>query len=445
MDLLGWITAAFVQYGYWVVFFGVMLENAGIPLPGETILLAASFFAYEGHFSIFAVIVIAFLGAVLGDNTGYWIGRRGGLPLLERYGRYLFLDAQRLAGLEGFFARHGSKAIFFARFVTGFRVLTALFAGAGGMHWPTFFLYNAAGALTWSTAIGTLGYLFGYSWETLARWIGRGSLIAAAAVLLILVLLWIRRRLPEWQQALDAWLPRALGLRELIISLATLLSLGFFTLVARAFARHRSLCFDPNVLPEIDRTRCFDSRVLEGIHHAAPSGWESLMQAVTALGSLEFLAALLLITLLLLIWRRRWKELGLTIAVGVLTPVAIELLKRAFQRPRPALWAPPLEDFYSFPSGHALASLVIYGILLYLIGRAGPRWRPALWGIYLVLIIAIGFSRLYLGAHWPTDVLGGWAAGALLLFGLIYWHEGRYRLPALLWGALRQHFRRESD
>jgi len=153
------ITAAFVSYGYWVVFFGVMLENAGIPLPGETILLAASFFAYQGRFNLVLVIVVAFIGAVLGDNTGYWISRRGGRPLLERYGRHLFLNPERLAGLESFFARHGSKAIFFARFVTGFRVFTALFAGAARLPWPKFFAYNAAGALTWSSTISVLGYL----------------------------------------------------------------------------------------------------------------------------------------------------------------------------------------------------------------------------------------------------------------------------------------------
>jgi undecaprenyl-diphosphatase len=392
------------------------------------------------------VIAVAFAGAILGDNTGYWIGRRGGRQLLERYGRNLFLNSERLTGIENFFARHGSKAVFFARFVTGFRVFTALFAGAGRMHWPTFFLFNAAGALTWSTVVGTLGYLFGYSWETLARWIGRGSLIAAAAILMIIALLWIRRRLPAWQRALDVWLPRELGLRELIISLATLLSLGFFSLVAQVFARHKSRCFDPNLLSEINRSHCFDSRVLQGIHQSAPSSWESLMQAVTTLGSTRFLAGLLIITLLVLAWRRRWKDVSLTIATGLLTPLFIEGLKYIFHRPRPELWPTALDDTsYSFPSGHALGSLVVYGILLYLIGRVRPRWRPALWGIYLFLIVAIGFSRLYLGQHWPTDVLGGWAAGSLLLFALIYWHEGRYRLPALIGIELKKLFSRNGS
>jgi undecaprenyl-diphosphatase len=441
-QIIQWITDAFVTYGYWVVFFGVMLENAGIPLPGETILLAASFFAYQGHFSIFAVIVVAFIGAILGDNTGYWIGRRGGRPLLERYGRHLFLNEERLIGLENFFTRHGSKAVFFARFVTGFRVFTALFAGASRMHWPTFFLYNAAGALTWSTVIGSVGYLFGYSWETAAHWIGRGSLIAAAAVLIIIALFWIRRRLPAWQRALDLWLPRQLGLRELMIGVATLLSLGFFSMVAEAFARHRLRCFDPNLLPEIQRLHCFDARVLEGIHQATPAALQPLMNLVTDLGSLTFLGALLIVTMIFLIWRRHWGSMRLVIASGLLTPLLIEVLKRVFHRPRPELWPTVPEDSYSFPSGHALGSVVVYGILAYLIGQARPRWRPALWGIYLGLVAVIGFSRLYLGFHWPTDVMGGWAAGSLLLFGLIYWHEGRYRLPVLIWIELKKLFRK---
>ncbi|HED04685.1 MAG TPA: phosphatase PAP2 family protein [Candidatus Fraserbacteria bacterium] len=428
MDLLSWITAAFVQYGYWVVFLGVMLENAGIPLPGETILLAAAFFAYQGHFNLVIVIAVAAVGAVLGDNAGYWIGRRGGRSLLERYGGYLLLNAKRLAGLERFFERYGAKAVFFARFVTGFRVFTALFAGAGQMPWPKFVFYNAAGALIWSITMGSLGYLFGYSWEALAHWLGRGSLVAGAALLLIFALVWIRRRLPAWQRALDGWLPRTLGLRELLISFATLLSLGLFSKVAQDVAANES--------------QRFDLTILQTIHRDLPAGWESLMKAITALGSFKNLGGLLIIILLVLLWRRRWRIARFLAVTGLLTPVFIEGLKLAFHRARPHLWPAPFEASYSFPSGHALGSLVIYGVLAYLVDKTWPRWRPAIWSVYLVLVLTIGFSRLYLGVHWPTDILGGWAAGGLLLFGLIYWREGRYRLPALVWLELRKLWNR---
>src|SRR5712664_1504325 len=131
-----------LAYGYWAVFFGVMLENAGVPVPGETILLAAGFFAAEGHFHLWTVMAVAAFGAMLGDNTGYAIGHKIGRAALERYGRYVRLTPARLARMEKFFARHGNKTILLARFVAGLRVFAALFAGAARMPWRTFALYN---------------------------------------------------------------------------------------------------------------------------------------------------------------------------------------------------------------------------------------------------------------------------------------------------------------
>jgi membrane protein DedA with SNARE-associated domain len=185
----------FARYGYFVVFFGVMLENAGVPVPGETILLAAGFFAAQGHFHLWMVIVVAAFGAMLGDNAGYAIGRRVGRAALERYGRYLFLTLKRLRKLDEFFARHGDKTILFARFVTGLRVFAALFAGAARMPWLTFVAYNMAGAILWAVAIALLGFFFGQSWELLHRWLGRAGLIVGLAVLLVVLLAYVWRRL----------------------------------------------------------------------------------------------------------------------------------------------------------------------------------------------------------------------------------------------------------
>jgi len=185
----------FARYGYWVVFFGVMLENAGLPIPGETILLAAGFFAAQGHFHLSEVMVIAAIGAMVGDNMGFAAGHFIGRAALEKYGKYIFLTRKRLAKLESFFERHGDKTILFARFVTGLRVFAALFAGAARMHWRKFVLYNLVGAILWSVVISLLGFFFGHSWNLLERWIGRTSLILAIAVLLaIVVTLVIRRR-----------------------------------------------------------------------------------------------------------------------------------------------------------------------------------------------------------------------------------------------------------
>src|SRR5436190_8692254 len=154
-----------------------MLENAGVPVPGETILLAGAALARFGHLSLPAVILVAITGAILGDNVGFFIGRRGGRVLLERRGRMFGLTPARIAQFDGFFARHGAMTVFIARFVTGLRVVGAILAGASTLPWGRFLIFNAAGALAWATTFGAVGYLLGYSWETIERWLGHLGLV----------------------------------------------------------------------------------------------------------------------------------------------------------------------------------------------------------------------------------------------------------------------------
>ena len=178
-----WIIDLFSRYGYSAVFAGVMLENAGLPVPGETVLLAGAALAHFGRLSLLWVIVAAVAGATLGDNIGFLIGRIAGRSFAERHGWKVGLTKRRLGQFDGFFRRHGAKTVFVARFITGLRVFGALLAGASGLPWRTFLFYNAAGAIVWSSAIGTAGYLLGQSWDTLERWIGRSGVILLAAVL----------------------------------------------------------------------------------------------------------------------------------------------------------------------------------------------------------------------------------------------------------------------
>src|SRR5215203_1269785 len=121
MPTIDQILSLIAQYGYLLVFFGVMLESAGIPLPGETILLAAGVMVQQGHLNLGDAIICGILGAVIGDQIGYWVGREGGHPFVLRWGRYVLVTPERLAGAERFFAHHGGKAVFLARFVAGLR------------------------------------------------------------------------------------------------------------------------------------------------------------------------------------------------------------------------------------------------------------------------------------------------------------------------------------
>src|SRR5258708_38619362 len=143
-------------YGYWAVFFGVMLENAGVPVPGETILLIAGYFASTGEFNIALVMIIAASGAVVGDNIGFAIGHHYGRGVLLRVGRFFFLTPKRLGHMENYFERHGNTPILVARFITGLRVVAAFVAGASRkMPWRLVVLFNMAGARPWSFVIST--------------------------------------------------------------------------------------------------------------------------------------------------------------------------------------------------------------------------------------------------------------------------------------------------
>jgi membrane protein DedA with SNARE-associated domain len=148
-------------FGYPLLFLVVMAESSGVPVPGETGLIAASVAASQGKLQIELVIPIAALAAIIGDNIGYQIGRRGGRWLLERPGRFQHQRLQVLITGEPFFERHGPKAVFFGRFLLGLRVWASWLAGATHMRWASFVLWNALGGICWATAIGLLAYFLG--------------------------------------------------------------------------------------------------------------------------------------------------------------------------------------------------------------------------------------------------------------------------------------------
>jgi membrane protein DedA with SNARE-associated domain len=189
-----WLVDLFARYGYAVVFVGVFLENTGVPVPGETILLAGAALAQFGRLSLGWVIAAAVAGAILGDNFGFFIGRHGGRALAERYGPRLGLSDRRLAEFDRFFAVHGARTVFAARFITGLRVVGAILAGASDLPWRTFLFYNATGAVVWSVAVSVTGYLLAYSWDTLERLIGGFGLAAFALFVAAVVVGVLRAR-----------------------------------------------------------------------------------------------------------------------------------------------------------------------------------------------------------------------------------------------------------
>ena len=401
------------SYGYAVLFLLVGLESLGIPLPGETALVTAAAFAALGHLSISAVIATAVAAAIIGDNA------------------------------HAFFEQHGPKTVFIGRFIALLRTWAAVLAGAARMSYGTFMLYNALGAVCWAVVVGALGYVFGRNLPQLEHYIGQASLAGALLVALVvgLVLAWrwfernrarlVERTQSSWQQVLGrpalqrlkvryphAWTFVAarfaggeyLGLHLTIGLAISLGGLWLFGGVTEDVIHHDPL------------TR-FDATLLEWVHaHATPAGY-AVFDAISLLGSPVMLTILALGVGLLLAARRQWILLAGWLAAFAGGGLLDAALKLAIRRPRPPYAAAFLHHYtWSFPSGHAMGSLIGYGMLAYLLVVLWTHRRSTRISIVLgaaLLIVAIGFSRLYLGVHYFSDVVGGYAAGVLWLSACI--------------------------
>ncbi|SRR6266567_1067200 len=194
-SILDSLRNAVVQYGYWAVGATLLAENAGIPLPGETILLLASFLAYSQHdLRLSWIIVVATIAATLGDNIGFALGYYGGRPLLARYQAIFRIQDTIVARGEELFARYGAVTVFFARFVFGMRIIAGPMAGVLRMPWRKFLVFNFLGAGMWVTVISCAGYLFGQHWERLVRDMKWFDITVVVVVLLAAGFLWWRRR-----------------------------------------------------------------------------------------------------------------------------------------------------------------------------------------------------------------------------------------------------------
>jgi membrane-associated protein len=194
-NILDFLRGALAHYGYWAVAAALLLENAGIPVPGETVLLLASFLAYTEHdLRLGFIILVGTVAATLGDNLGYALGHYGGRPLLERYRNIFRVSDKAVARGEGLFARYGSLTILFARFVFGMRVIAGPLAGVLRMPWKRFAVCNALGAALWVTVISVVGYSFGSRWRLLMHFMRRFDLVLVAAFVAIMAVLWWRSR-----------------------------------------------------------------------------------------------------------------------------------------------------------------------------------------------------------------------------------------------------------
>jgi membrane protein DedA with SNARE-associated domain len=412
-DFLDWYST----YGYLALFIGVLLENAGLPVPGETAVLIAGFLCSDaggGQLHLGWVILTTAVAAIIGDNIGFWLGRELARPRLQAGKRFLFLTPSAAQLAEGYFARYGIWTVFFARFVAGLRVIGALAAGVAGMRWSHFLVANAGGAVAWAVTIGLLGYFFGNSWELLHKWLGRGGLILLACIIVLVGLPYLRRLWHKITPELWDRLVRSEWAMGLLLAFLQALCLALLVLVARPPERGAAPAPD-----EVDRQ-------IEG--WVAPARaqipfLDGLARAGLYAGILPVVAFVAL-ALAVQTWYagRSWREAAVLVWALVASEV-VGLLLLNVLRHRSVQPATTLVWPYGYAGLEPLRAFAILGTAVAVLTRQNRLAGRIAFGVATALVLLISFGLIWLHQQRATEVILECAAGAVVLFAGLLWLE----------------------
>jgi membrane protein DedA with SNARE-associated domain/membrane-associated phospholipid phosphatase len=426
------------NYGFFIVAVFLLVEGAGVPVPGETALVTAAALAGRGTLSIWGVIIAGCIGTIAGGHTGYWLGARGGTAFLARYGRWIRLTQPRLERTHRFFEQHGAKTVMLGRFVAFLRSFVGIFAGISHMPMRTFATYNALGGSIWVVTFSVLGYVFGRNLPRLVHYIGRVSLLLAILIAVVagVVFLWrwfgknrgtvVASLDEQWERAttsarMDKMRTRHPRVWKVVTGqfareeyLVVHLLIGFAVSLAiiGVFASITETIVDSSPLTRFDVTVA--ARLRESV---APSALRTFA-FLSSLGGRGAMTVLLFGGATIYAFRRRGLELAGWCAAfigGSLLDAALRFVVRRSELPFADVvlidWGTGLA------SGHALGVLVGYGMLAYLISSALSRatTRTAVAVLATAMVVAITISRLYLGQHYISDASAGLAAGLIWL------------------------------
>ncbi len=439
----------FHSVGYWIAFFAALLETTigiGLILPGSTIILFLGALSARGYLDVGDLIWFSVLGAMIGDNVNYYLGRKYGAKWLE--GGFWLLKANHIEKAKNFMDAHGAKSIFLGRFLPSVKEIVPFIAGSVKMNKRTFMFWNVLGAVGWGFEWVLTGYLFAQSLNVAEWWLSRAGLFVAFLLIfggIVYFIKWliIRKGKQFWtiftslcQSIKEAviknehvllWMqkhPRSIsflksrfdttvfsGLTLSIFTLAFVYVLALFTGVV-----HDLITSDPVVAADIRIANLFfvfRSDVLTTIFT-----W------ITQLGKTAVILVFTLVSVTLL-WLRQKRHCILPLFIAVTGSAAFTYLgKLAFHRPRPEM-AVYAEHLFSFPSGHAAIAVTFYGFVGYLLMRFSQSWnrKVNIFFTTILIVIAIGFSRVYLGAHYVSDVWSGYLVGAMWLIIAVSFSE----------------------
>jgi membrane protein DedA with SNARE-associated domain/membrane-associated phospholipid phosphatase len=444
--IIGDIAEALGPWTYALVGVLAFLETGafvGLVAPGETVVIAGGVIAGQGEIALLPLIGLVWVCAVLGDSTSFYLGQRLGRAFLERHGPRVKITPERLMQVEGYFHRHGGKTILIGRFIGLVRALAPFIAGSSGVPYRRFIPFSIVGTGLWSTTFCVLGYVFWRSFDKVAHIAGQaifGFGLTVAVIVGIVVAYRRRRAIRDWLVAHDRhpllrplfavgrpvhravirplarvaaprlrflWdrlTPGGLGL-ELTTALAVG-GVGLYVFVLYTVMLSGDLGPTP-----------LDRELLDLGDQTRSAFLVDVAKVVSGFGSFPACAAVIVVTALLLAMRRRPAETIVLVLGFALIYVTVHLTKAGIDRPRPA--APLTETSRSaFPSGHAAYATAWIAAALVFTRRLGLVTSAALVTGAIVLTAAIGLSRIYLRAHYWSDVAGGWGLG-VGIFGLL--------------------------
>lgn len=400
----------------------------GLFIPGEAAMLFGGVLVSQGRAGLTLMLLAASAGAVIGDSIGYEIGRHFGSRLeITRLGRRI--GEKRWERAHDYVRERGGRAIFFGRFVGVLRALVPAIAGSAGIPYARFFVFNAAGGIIWACGFVLLGAAAGSSYQVVERWAGRAAAVLAGIVILAIALSLATRWVRDHREVLERWWRRFLN-RPLIIRLRSRYGTqidfvkarldpaqgaGLFLTIGLVVAAITSWAFGA-ILEDVlggNELALVDRPVIRFLALHRDAGLTAVMKVVTVLGGTVFVTAVLAMTAVISYIKTRSPRWPAFLSATIIGAVALDnIVKFLVQRPRPDFY-PLVRPFgSSFPSGHAVAAVALCGSIAFIVTRK-TSWQAAVWiwagAIFVVLLVAL--SRVYLGAHWPTDVIAGLALG----------------------------------
>ncbi len=400
----------------------------GLVFPGETAVILGGAVAGQGETSIVLTIAIVWFCAWAGDTTSFFIGKRLGRDFVLRNGPKVRITHERFEQVERYFGRHGGKTILIGRFIGLVRALAPFIAGSSGMRYGAFVPFSVLGTGLWAAAFCLLGYALSASLDRATEIAGRGALVFGIVVAVIVTAIVVSRYLrePRNRARVVERIDATPGLRRVLPELRFLwaritpggLGLEFTTLIATlAVALFVLVGFAITVGNEPGPTPG-DAQAADVVDSLRTGSLTDFTKVFTWLGSTPVTLLVALVAGGVLLTRRRYAEAAVLVGALVICHVAVPVLKELVDRPRPA---GSLIDTsgQSYPSGHAAYAVIYTWLVLTVAVRLRPGWTygSALIAAGIALTAAIGLSRVYLGAHYFSDVAGGWALGVSTFAG----------------------------